>query len=111
MTVLFSRTCTLLCGLSCLALSTQAFVVSNPNRLVRLLHKKSSFVVKAFYGEGAGPSDYDDVQEKKGVEIDENEEDDVIRDALKRELLLFSSVTNRGEYATTDEQVSYSWID
>jgi hypothetical protein len=41
----------------------------------------------------------------KTATVDDQVEDDVIRDALKRELLLYASVTNRGEYATQDEQV------
>jgi hypothetical protein len=59
----------------------------------------------AYYDEQS-PSDYDtsEVLEEKRVEVDKKEEDEVIRDALKRELLLLSSVTNRGEYATKDEQ-------
>lgn len=36
--------------------------------------------------------------------MDENEEDVSIRDALKRELLLISSVTNRGDSATEEEK-------
>jgi hypothetical protein len=52
------------------------------------------------------PSDYDvtDVVGEKHVEVDTNEDDGVIRDELKRELLLLASTTNRGEYATPDEQ-------
>ena len=59
----------------------------------------------AYYDEQS-PSDYDtsEVLETKGLEVDKNEEDVVLRDALKRELLLLSSVTNRGEYASQDEQ-------
>jgi hypothetical protein len=75
----------------------------------RSLYQHSGIVLHAFYDETeSGPSDYDraDLLDEKSVTVDENEEDDNIRDALKRELLLFSSVTNRGEYATTDEQVS-----
>jgi len=34
----------------------------------------------------------------------DNIDDDLIRDALKRELLFIASVTNRGEYASDDEQ-------
>lgn len=54
----------------------------------------------------SAPSDYDyqDLTGEKTVSIDENEEDVSIRDALKRELLLLSSVTNRGEYCSKDEQ-------
>lgn len=52
------------------------------------------------------PSDYDsaDMPGEKHVEVDMDEDDAVIRDELKRELLLLASVTNRGEYATKDEQ-------
>jgi len=54
------------------------------------------------------PSDYDsdDIQDpgQKTATVDVREEDAQIRDALKRELLLLSSVTNRGEYANLDEQ-------
>lgn len=57
----------------------------------------------AYYDE-SGPSDYDDVMDDKHLEVDKKEEDAQIRDALKRELLLLSSVSNRGEYCSTDEQ-------
>jgi len=59
--------------------------------------------LSAYYDE-SGPSDYDDVMDDKQLEVDKKEEDAVIRDALKRELLLLSSVSNRGEYCSTDEQ-------
>jgi hypothetical protein len=57
----------------------------------------------AFFDEQS-PSDYSDVLEDKSLEVDTKEEDALIRDELKRELLLLSSVTNRGEYASKDEQ-------
>jgi PAP_fibrillin len=61
----------------------------------------------AFYDEQS-PSDYDTAQvalsSEKRLVVDKREEDALIRDALKRELLLLSSVTNRGEYASGDEQ-------
>lgn len=52
------------------------------------------------------PSDYDrdDLLDSKSVSVDSKVEDAKIRDALKRELLVLSSVTNRGECATQDEQ-------
>ena len=52
------------------------------------------------------PSDYasEDLVGVKTASVDENEEDALIRDSLKREVLLLSSVTNRGEYASTEEQ-------
>mmetsp|Transcript_14780 Transcript_14780/g.40842 ORF Transcript_14780/g.40842 Transcript_14780/m.40842 type:complete len:290 (+) Transcript_14780:47-916(+) len=59
----------------------------------------------SYYDEGS-PSDYDeeDLVQAKGVEVDMNEEDVAIRDELKRELLLLSSVSNRGEFASLDDQ-------
>jgi hypothetical protein len=59
------------------------------------------------YAEDSSPSDYDTADlppDVKEVTIDEKEEDVLIRDALKRELLLLASVTDRGAYATRDEQ-------
>eukprot|EP00543_Licmophora_paradoxa_P001458 CAMPEP_0202457638 /NCGR_PEP_ID=MMETSP1360-20130828/14612_1 /ASSEMBLY_ACC=CAM_ASM_000848 /TAXON_ID=515479 /ORGANISM="Licmophora paradoxa, Strain CCMP2313" /LENGTH=291 /DNA_ID=CAMNT_0049077785 /DNA_START=26 /DNA_END=901 /DNA_ORIENTATION=+ len=54
------------------------------------------------------PSDYDsdDIPPAiKSVSVTKlEEEDELIRDALKRELLLLASVTNRGEYASSDER-------
>ena len=53
------------------------------------------------------PSDYDPsalVDEQKTLTVDENEEDAEIRDALKRELLLLATVTNRGECASNEER-------
>eukprot|EP00565_Helicotheca_tamesis_P002705 CAMPEP_0185730832 /NCGR_PEP_ID=MMETSP1171-20130828/11120_1 /TAXON_ID=374046 /ORGANISM="Helicotheca tamensis, Strain CCMP826" /LENGTH=322 /DNA_ID=CAMNT_0028399967 /DNA_START=137 /DNA_END=1105 /DNA_ORIENTATION=+ len=53
------------------------------------------------------PSDYDaeDLEPtSKSVSVDLEEDDAAIRDALKRELLLLASVTNRGEFATPEEK-------
>lgn len=53
------------------------------------------------------PSDYDadDLEStEKSVAVDTNEEDSVLRDELKRELILLSSVTNRGMCASTEEE-------
>lgn len=58
------------------------------------------------FPDDTGPSDYDmdDLPpSEKSVIVDENEEDVRIRDALKRELLLLASVTNRGLYSNKDE--------
>jgi len=52
------------------------------------------------------PSDYDadDLESTdKTVSVDMDENDAIIRDELKRELILLSSVTNRGACATTEE--------
>uniref|UniRef100_A0A7S2Y236 Plastid lipid-associated protein/fibrillin conserved domain-containing protein n=1 Tax=Entomoneis paludosa TaxID=265537 RepID=A0A7S2Y236_9STRA len=58
------------------------------------------------YYDESSPSDYDedDLVSAKGVEVDMDEGDDIIRDELKRELLLLSSVSNRGEFASLDDQ-------
>jgi hypothetical protein len=95
-------------------LSVQSFAATSGRKASRALPTPGQ-ILYAFYDEtGSGPSDSAyaaDSQDKKTLAVDEKEEDDKIRDALKRELLLFSSVTNRGEYATPDEQVSgISWF-
>lgn len=66
---------------------------------------RSSASTRAFDSEA--PSDYDAddlLTEEKRLLVDENEEDADIRQQLQQELLLLSSVTDRGEYATKDEQ-------
>lgn len=91
--------------------SVQAYVVRPTSTTMMSRRSKccsyhrSRLVLNAYYDEQS-PSDYDtfEVLETKRVEVDKREEDALIRDALKRELLLLSSVTNRGEYAGTDEQ-------
>jgi hypothetical protein len=68
---------------------------------------RSSRLVLHDYAEDSSPSDYDTADlppDVKEVAVDENVEDVLIRDALKRELLLLASVTDRGAYATKDEQ-------
>ncbi len=73
----------------------------------QLLPQRFSPVILRDYVEDSGPSDYDSsdlLPEQKEVTVDEKEEDALIRDALKRELLLLASVTNRGEYASSDEK-------
>jgi hypothetical protein len=53
------------------------------------------------------PSDYDSQdlsRPEKSVSVSYDEEDEAIREDLKRELLLLSSVTNRGEYTSSDER-------
>jgi hypothetical protein len=53
------------------------------------------------------PSDYDaqDLSPtEKSVTVTYDDDDEAIRDALKRELLLLSSVTNRGEYTSSEER-------
>ena len=53
------------------------------------------------------PSDYDPsavMDERQILAVDEDESDEDIRDALKRELLLLATVTNRGECATNEER-------
>jgi hypothetical protein len=71
--------------------------------------QQQRLIVRYDYVENGGgqPSDYDTSDlppDEKEVMVDDNEEDALIRDALKRELLVLASVTNRGEYASKDER-------
>lgn len=68
--------------------------------------QKRSLLVLNDFQDDTGPSDYDAEDlppPQKEVTVDVNEDDALIRDALKRELLLLASVTNRGGYANKDE--------
>jgi PAP_fibrillin len=83
----------------------EAFV----NHHIPAFSQHSSFRHRGSFGMVLGdeaPSDYDssDLVSAKGVTVDTNDDDAPIRDALKRELLLLASVTNRGEYATKEER-------
>ena len=57
-----------------------------------------------------GPSDYDPIDiitnnpTQKQLSVDTNENDAIIRDELKRELLLIGSISNRGQYTSIDEK-------
>lgn len=78
------------------------FVTPTANRLTTTT---SSIILKDF-PDADGPSDYDTEDlppSEKSVVVDDKEEDVMIRDALKRELLLLASVTNRGLYSNKDE--------
>jgi hypothetical protein len=69
--------------------------------------QRESLIILYDYAEDGSPSDYDtsDLQPNvKEVTVDEKEEDVTIRDALKRELLLLASVTDRGAFASKDER-------
>ncbi|MGK3743942.1 MAG: hypothetical protein ACI90V_010801 [Bacillariaceae sp.] len=66
-----------------------------------------SLIIRYDYADDGSPSDYDTADlpsENKEVAVDEKEEDIEIRDALKRELLLLASVTDRGVFASKEEQ-------
>jgi len=66
-----------------------------------------SLVIRYDYADDGSPSDYDTSDlppEIKEVAVDEKEEDVEIRDSLKRELLLLASVTDRGAFASKEEQ-------
>jgi hypothetical protein len=68
---------------------------------------KPSTLVLYDFPDDTGPSDYDtdDLRpDQKSVTVDDKEEDALIRDDLKRELLLLASVTNRGLFANKDER-------
>ncbi|KAL7569299.1 hypothetical protein ACA910_016845 [Epithemia clementina (nom. ined.)] len=91
----------LLATLSLLVIKTSAFVCPCLTRFGASQNK----ALFSYYDEGA-PSDYDeqDLSPEKSVAVDENEDDAIIRDQLKRELLLLSSVSNRGEFASPEDQ-------
>jgi hypothetical protein len=66
-----------------------------------------SLIICYDYADDGSPSDYDTADlpsEIKEVAVDEKEEDVEIRDALKRELLLLASVTDRGAFSSREEQ-------
>ena len=102
--------CSYSCWIAVLAMTllmlktTDAFIGAATNARLSVLASSPSISSLSAYYDAAGPSDYDEVMDEKSLEVDKKEEDAVIRDALKRELLLLSSVSNRGEYCSTDEQ-------
>jgi hypothetical protein len=71
-----------------------------------LTNTRSTFL-QSTIDDDDGPSDYDPqdiLPSQKEVIVDTDEGDEIIRDELKRELLLLGSITNRGQYATSDEK-------
>lgn len=103
----------LLTSLTCLhrqLLSSDAFTVgtSLPLSLLRSAKQQHS----RLWLSDSSPSDYDPVDvletgdEKVLLTVSalDDEHDNDIRDELKRELLLFATVTNRGECATNEER-------
>lgn len=89
------------CAFALLLVSSSAF---SPYYRPRLPTQTAATLVGASY---EAPSDYDrdDLEPtKKEVSVTYDDDDEEIRDALKRELLLLSSVTSRGEYASSEER-------
>jgi len=89
------------CAFALLMVSSSAF---SPYYRPQLLTQTTATLVGASY---EAPSDYDrdDLEPtKKEVSVTYDDDDEEIRDALKRELLLLSSVTSRGEYASSEER-------
>lgn len=87
-----------------LRVTTTAFTPSFSHRLAA---SPRSLVIRYDYADDGSPSDYDSSDlppEIKQVAVDEREEDFAIRDALKQELLLLASVTDRGAYCSKDEK-------
>lgn len=85
--------------------TTTAFTPSVGHRLAAAPPR--SLVIRYDYADDGSPSDYDSSDlspESKQVAVDEKEEDGVIRDALKQELLLLASVTDRGAYCSKEEK-------
>ena len=67
--------------------------------------RQSSQQLRLSMPDDPAPSDYDsdDLGTEKRVSVDTDEDDAIIRDELKRELILLASVTNRGACASTEE--------
>lgn len=66
----------------------------------------SSSALQSTPNQDEGPSDYDPqdlLPSQKQSSVDDDEDDAIIRDELKRELLLLGSISSRGQYATPDE--------
>lgn len=94
-----------LSSLLILALTCSNVVGFTPTSLSQT--PRASTLVRRDFPDGSGPSDYDTEDlppDQKIVAVDDKEEDVLIRDALKRELLLLASVTNRGLFANKDEK-------
>lgn len=78
-----------------------------PSYYHRLSASPRSLIIRYDYADDDSPSDYDTSDlppDIKEVAVDEKEEDVAIRDALKRELLLLASVTDRGAYCSKEEK-------
>jgi hypothetical protein len=89
--------------LICTCLPVTSFAPSYIHRVV----SPRSFTNLYDYADDNSPSDYDTSDlppEIKEVAVDENVEDVAIRDALKQELLLLASVTDRGAYCSKEEK-------
>jgi len=86
-----------------LAASCHSFILLQPP----LLHSRSRTIVYSTT-EDVGPSDYDPDtlfdSSIMPISVDTNSEDDIIRDELKRELLLFASVSDRGLLLSNEEK-------
>jgi hypothetical protein len=100
MTLLTTLLCLVIAFLSIIP-NIEGFVI-NPN--LKCDRHAPATLIQVF--EDEQPSDYDSselmpTEQDATVDLDDN--DIPIRDALKRELLLLASVTNRGEYASSEE--------
>lgn len=97
-------------ALTCLAISSlimlasvEAFTIHSVSSSTTLKCRQPTFI-QVF--EDEQPSDYETIDLaplEQDVTVDLDDNDVPIRDALKRELLLLASVTNRGEYASAEE--------
>uniref|UniRef100_A0A7S1D4Q9 Plastid lipid-associated protein/fibrillin conserved domain-containing protein n=1 Tax=Cyclophora tenuis TaxID=216820 RepID=A0A7S1D4Q9_CYCTE len=88
------RQSSILLTIAAAATSVNAFVVPRTLDVTRTV----------LYGDA--PSDYDssDLGPEKSVSVSVLDEDEEIRVALKQELMLLSSISNRGEYASKEER-------
>lgn len=82
-----------------------SFTPASPSRSRVLSSRHGQQQLRLSMPDDPAPSDYDsdDLGTEKRVSVDTDEDDAVIRDELKRELILLASVTNRGACASTEE--------
>lgn len=84
---------------------SNALLLFRAARRMQVSSKRSRWRLTRLYSDA--PSDYDssDLQPaERSVAVDLDDDDAIIRDQLKRELLLLASITNRGDYATLEEK-------
>lgn len=90
-----------------LALPSVSVSAFTPPATLAATGRSRTRIIRYDYADDGSPSDYDTSDLPpvvKEVAVDEREEDVVIRDDLKRELLLLASVTDRGAYCSKEEK-------
>lgn len=100
-------TLSIICTASAFLPQSTFTTVSRTTKPFQQQHPQRQLPQPLFNVDESAPSDYDSDDlgvAEQTLTVDENIEDASIRDALKRELLLIASVTNRGDSATKEEK-------